>query len=97
MSPQAAARISRAKKTAALPISLARPASGWISHADAVDDSLNGRIENFNQQKQEHRDDEKRFFWQGYRRKKCRGDEDHGQKELFHGRPLRAQDPRGFL
>ena len=52
-------------------------------HADAVDDSLNGRIENFNQQKQEHRDDEKRFFWQGYRQKKCRGDEDHGQKELF--------------
>lgn len=71
MSPQAAARISRAKKTAALPISLARAGERMDFHAYAVDDSLNGRIENFNQQKQEHRDDEKRFFWQGYRQKKC--------------------------
>ena len=46
MSPQAAARISRAKKTAALPIIFGTAGERMDFHADAVDDSLNGRIEN---------------------------------------------------
>lgn len=82
MSPQAAARISRAKKTAALPISLARPASGWISMPMRSTTASMAELR-ISTSKSRSTEMTRSAFSGRVTGKKCRGDEDHGQKELF--------------